>query len=328
MLDTDTPRKGEPMRHPETEQLLTELGIEFEAPTMTPIEDINLDGSRKAQIRDTALDVDAVDRYVDFLNNADRELPAVVGRATTNSGLLIAAGLHRLESYILAARTHVPLYRIRCTDQQAYELSVRSNTSHGVPLTRDERVRGAVHMITRHGVTHADAATKVGVSVATVNRGMAEIRGKTRARRHRQEHNWAKIQTLGARMAVASIGSDEVFADAVEVAARLGLTASQAEDLAERINARSTPSEMHEALDQFEMELDAGSGRPATKKSTEVTEAATARRHLFELDDIDVDTVVAGCQADQTETTANMARSVAGKLLDLADRLDLEAAST
>jgi ParB-like chromosome segregation protein Spo0J len=79
------------------------------------------------------------------------------------SGSRIIDGMHRLEVAKLRGECDISARIVDCTDEEALVLAVRSNTLHGLPLTRADRISSAKRIL----ATHADWS----------DRSVAEITG-------------------------------------------------------------------------------------------------------------------------------------------------------
>jgi hypothetical protein len=65
-------------------------------------------------------------------------------------GLRIIDGMHRVEVAKLRSEWVINARIVDCTDEQALVLAVRSNTLHGLPLTRSDRISSAKRILTAH----------------------------------------------------------------------------------------------------------------------------------------------------------------------------------
>jgi hypothetical protein len=65
-------------------------------------------------------------------------------------GLQVIDGIHRLEAAKLRSEATISARIVDCTDEEALILAVRSNTLHGLPLTRADRIASAKRILTAH----------------------------------------------------------------------------------------------------------------------------------------------------------------------------------
>jgi uncharacterized ParB-like nuclease family protein len=75
------------------------------------------------------------------------ELPPILVQKET---LRIVDGLHRLEAAKLRGEEMIRARLINCSDEDAFILAVKSNTLHGLPLSRADRILGAKRILTWH----------------------------------------------------------------------------------------------------------------------------------------------------------------------------------
>jgi uncharacterized ParB-like nuclease family protein len=75
------------------------------------------------------------------------ELPPIL---VQKRNLRIVDGLHRLEAAKLRGEKMIRARLINCSDEDAFILAVKSNTLHGLPLSRADRILGAKRILTWH----------------------------------------------------------------------------------------------------------------------------------------------------------------------------------
>jgi transposase-like protein len=74
-------------------------------------------------------------------------LPSIL---VQKSGSRIIDGLHRLEVAKLRGEWTISARIVDCTDVEALVLAIKTNTLHGLPLSRADRISGAKRMLTAH----------------------------------------------------------------------------------------------------------------------------------------------------------------------------------
>ena len=85
------------------------------------------------------------------------------------SGSRIIDGSHRVEAAKLRMDEYISARVIDCTDEEAFVLAVQSNTLHGLPLTKADRIVGAKRILASHPDWSDRAVAKVtGLSAKTV----------------------------------------------------------------------------------------------------------------------------------------------------------------
>jgi hypothetical protein len=110
------------------------------------------------------------------------KLPAIL---VQKSGSRIIDGLHRLEVAKLRGEWTISARIVDCTDSEALVLAIKSNTLHGLPLSRADRISGAKRVLAAHpdwsdravaGITGLSA--KSIVSLRNSSTGDAQFFGK------------------------------------------------------------------------------------------------------------------------------------------------------
>lgn len=101
---------------------------------------------------------------------AARELPPIL---VQEKNLRIVDGMHRLEAARMRGETIIRARLVSCSDEDAFILAVRSNTLHGLPLSRADRIFGAQQILAWHP-EWSDRA--VGVAAGLGTRAVAALR--------------------------------------------------------------------------------------------------------------------------------------------------------
>lgn len=98
------------------------------------------------------------------------ELPPIV---VQEDNLRIVDGMHRLEAAKMRGETIIRARLVSCSDEDAFILAVKSNTLHGLPLSRADRIFGAQQILAWHP-EWSDRA--VGVAAGLGTRAIAALR--------------------------------------------------------------------------------------------------------------------------------------------------------
>jgi ParB-like nuclease domain len=87
--------------------------------------------------------------HVQLLADAasSEELPAIL---VQKSSLRIIDGMHRIEAAKLRGERSINARFVDCSDEEAFMLAVRSNTLHGLPLSKADRIAGAKRILDWH----------------------------------------------------------------------------------------------------------------------------------------------------------------------------------
>lgn len=94
------------------------------------------------------------------------KLPPILVQAT---GCRIIDGMHRVEAAKLRGAQHINARVLDCTDAEALVLAIKSNTLHGLPLSKAERVSGAKRILATHQDWSDRAVAEIaGLSAKTI----------------------------------------------------------------------------------------------------------------------------------------------------------------
>lgn len=100
-------------------------------------------------------------------------LPSIL---VQKAGSRVIDGMHRLEVAKLRGEWSIRARIVDCTDEQALVLAVRSNTLHGLPLSRADRVSSAKRIL----ASHPDWSDRAVAAIAGLNaKAIASLRGGT-----------------------------------------------------------------------------------------------------------------------------------------------------
>jgi hypothetical protein len=96
-------------------------------------------------LRQDGTDADHVRLLADAAGSA--RLPSIL---VQKRGSRVIDGMHRLEVAKLRGEWGISARIVDCTDEEALVLAVKSNTLHGLPLTRADRIASAKRILTAH----------------------------------------------------------------------------------------------------------------------------------------------------------------------------------
>jgi hypothetical protein len=74
-------------------------------------------------------------------------LPSIL---VQQNGTRVIDGMHRIEAARLRGERSINARIVDCTDEEALILAIRSNTLHGLPLSKAERISGAKRILATH----------------------------------------------------------------------------------------------------------------------------------------------------------------------------------
>jgi ParB-like chromosome segregation protein Spo0J len=94
------------------------------------------------------------------------DLPAIL---VQKHGSRIVDGMHRLEVAKLRGQETIRARIVDCSDGEALILAVRSNTLHGLPLSKADRISGAIRILAAHpGLSDRALAGLAGLSPKSI----------------------------------------------------------------------------------------------------------------------------------------------------------------
>lgn len=133
--------------------------IELENDESTSYDRFDLKNFERVSVRDVAISALSPGLYlrqcgtnaahVQLLIDAagSSDLPPIL---VQEQGWRVIDGLHRLEAAKLRGDQTIKARFLDCTDSEALVLAIKSNTSHGLPLSKADRVSGAKRVLSAH----------------------------------------------------------------------------------------------------------------------------------------------------------------------------------
>jgi ParB-like chromosome segregation protein Spo0J len=201
------------------------------------------------------------------------KLPAIL---VQRRGLRIIDGMHRVEAAKLRGEWTISARIVDCTDPEALVLAVRSNTLHGLPLSRADRISSAKRILAAHadwsdravaGIT--GLSPKAIASLRNSSAGDARFDGKRLGRDGKRR---PVVPAEGRRRAAEYINAHPE-ASLREVARETDVSLGTVHDVRERIrrgadHAAGTPPRPAENV------VAGTPGRPAENVAASPTQAA------------------------------------------------------
>ncbi|WP_405717137.1 ParB N-terminal domain-containing protein [Streptomyces sp. NBC_01537] len=115
-------------------------------------------------LRQSGTDAAHIQLLVDAAGSA--ELPPILVRI---DGYRIIDGLHRLEAARLRGDTSIKARFVDCSDSEALVIAMKANSSHGLPLSKTDRVSGAQRVLSSHPDWSDRAVARItGLSAKTI----------------------------------------------------------------------------------------------------------------------------------------------------------------
>lgn len=239
MTVTETTAAG---RDAALEAWLDELHVECTFEPSLPLELVDVKASLRNQARiGEPLIGEVVDRYRADMERGDQFPPLLARRPSARSKkLVLLGGNHRHAAAVAAKRTTHPAYIVQCEPETGTLLCYGDNRRHGMPPSRAERIRQAVHLVAM-GWTGQDAAAAVGVQGSEVSTARKVEEGRLRAERL-EVPGWGALPA-STRVELARIDLDGPFTEAVKLVTAARLSATDTTKLCQQIRSAGSESE-------------------------------------------------------------------------------------
>jgi ParB-like chromosome segregation protein Spo0J len=201
------------------------------------------------------------------------------------NSLRIIDGMHRYEAAKLCGEDYISAFIVNCSDEEAFILAVRSNTLHGLPLSKADRLSGAKRILMTHPDWSDRAVAEVtGLSAKTVgvlrNRSTDAIPllGKRLGRDGKQH----PVSGLEGRRRAADYINSHPDASLRQVSRAVDVSLGTVHDVRERIRRGTDPLGRHGSSQesiQSPSETAPLQSRPSYANSTEIR-AAKRNPHI------------------------------------------------
>lgn len=175
-----------------------------------------------------------------ILADMDIELPPIL---VHRKKMTIIDGIHRLKAAMLKGQESIAVEFFDGSDEEAFLQAVRANTTHGLPLSMEDRQAAARKIIAADpGLSDRCIATYSGLSDKTV--GMIRRSAGTRAGRNARLGVDGRVRPLNGRQGrqrAADFISQRPTASLREIAEEAGISIGTAHDVRKRILRGETP---------------------------------------------------------------------------------------
>lgn len=199
-----------------TEEWLTSLHVTWTYEPDTPLDRVDIDAGLRNQARSIPLDPDTTERYAQAATDG-AVFPPILLRTRKRGRHIPLDGNHRIAAHHHLGRINA--YHLHdLDDPTATLIAYGANSRNGLPLSKEERVRHAVHLVEACGVTPAHAARLLGVHATAIGWHRNSTAALDRAR---DLGIAATVEPLPMmqRARLGSLTSDPVFAAAARVVA-------------------------------------------------------------------------------------------------------------
>lgn len=171
--------------------------------------------------------------HVRTLADTATELPPIIVR---RSDMRVIDGMHRLRAARLRGETEIAVRYFDGDDQDAFVLAVRTNVTHGLPLSLADRKAAARRIVTSHPRwSDRMIATTAGLSAATVARIRREGTAPAPTSRVGHDGRVRPVNSLERRRVARAILLADPNLSLREVARRAGISPETARSVRRRL---------------------------------------------------------------------------------------------
>jgi ParB-like chromosome segregation protein Spo0J len=190
-------------------------------------------------LRQTGTDAEHVRALVDVADLAS--LPPIL---VQRHGMRVIDGMHRLEAAKICRAECIRARLVDCSDDEALVLAIKSNTLHGLPLSRPDRISGAKQLLTAHpdwsDRAIAEVAGLSGRSVAALRSHSADA--QQFSRRLGRDGKRRPVANGEGRKRAAEYLSRHSDASLRQVAREAGVSLGTVHDVRERLRRGADPT--------------------------------------------------------------------------------------
>ncbi|NKZ08783.1 DUF1013 domain-containing protein [Actinomadura latina] len=176
-----------------------------------------------------------VDEHIQVLSEADTELPPILVHRNT---LRVIDGMHRLRAAQRRGATSIYVRYFDGDEREAFVMSVRLNSAHGLPLTLADRKNAALRIINYHPEWSDRAiAALVGISdktVGAIRRREGDNLPQPAARIGRDNETYP-LSSMQGRLRASELFRQNPNATTREVARLAQISATTAKDVRNRL---------------------------------------------------------------------------------------------
>jgi ParB-like chromosome segregation protein Spo0J len=177
--------------------------------------------------------------HVRTLADTPGDLPPIIVR---RGDMRVVDGMHRLRAAELRGETQIAVRFFDGDDNDAFVVAVRTNVTHGLPLSLADRKAAAERIVTSHAHwSDRMIATVAGLSAATVARirkAHPELTAETRVG---HDGKVRPVDTMARRRAARAILQAEPTLSLREVARRAGISPETARSVRRRLPDEPAP---------------------------------------------------------------------------------------
>ena len=181
-------------------------------------------------------------RHTEMLTRIDARLPPIIVHRPT---MRVIDGTHRLGAAIRRGDEFIEVRFFDGTEQEAFVLAVRSNISHGLPLSLADRTRAAERIVADHPAwSDRSIAAAVGLGARTISNIRRRLRLRSGVEEHARTGRDGRVRPLDGtvgRLKAWEIIQDRPGASLREVAREAGVSPSTVQDVRRRVESGEDP---------------------------------------------------------------------------------------
>jgi hypothetical protein len=248
------------------EKWLDDRGAQYELYTEISIELIDVARSLKNQARvESPLIQPQVDTYAEAMERGDK-FPPIVLYPIGSDKYVVVDGNHRVAGAIEAGLKGLPAYVLDVKTPAALVtiLTFEANTRHGMPASREDRAQHAIFLIRNASETVKNAAARMNLPEHYLSKKWSEARADERARRAKIPPGVWHDLSYSARTRLNTIGADESFTAAVNLAGKARLLMDDIEQLVRELRPIGSTAEQLALIQRWENEARARISAVAT----------------------------------------------------------------
>ena len=170
------------------------------------------------------------------------ELPAIL---VQKSSLRIVDGMHRIAAAKLRGEESINARFVDCSDDEAFLLAVKSNTLHGLPLSRADRIAGAKRILEGHlDWSDRSVAAATGLSAKTIAglRHHSDCEVKDLDKRLGRDGKWRPVTGIEGRKRAAEYLAIRPDASVREVAREADISLGTVHDVRDKLRRGLDPT--------------------------------------------------------------------------------------
>lgn len=227
-------------RDKKVEAFLKKLGVKYEYQPKFKITDIDIEASRRNQVRTGAhVNDEQVLVYGIAMDSGEDFPPIVVHRLNPKNKAIVDDGNHRLKAITdVLELKHVEAYVVtEATELQILRLQFKANQTNGLALSMEDRVRHALILVA-HGATQKDAAADIGIPVSRVQIALRQQETENRL----TAMGVKRIDKLGPTHLnrLGNIKNDDVLRDMATTVIRHRIPVSDVDKFVTKLNKERT----------------------------------------------------------------------------------------